>query len=35
MKIWQKIALDAYLSKQKAHILNLLNVEKKAAGEQQ
>ncbi|MBH0172229.1 ABC transporter ATP-binding protein [Fictibacillus sp. 23RED33] len=25
---------DAYLSKQKAHILNLLNVEKKAAGEQ-
>lgn len=26
---------DAYLSKQKAHILNLLNVEKKAAGDQQ
>ncbi len=26
---------DAYLSKQKAHILNLLNVEKKAAGEPQ
>ncbi|MED1865185.1 ABC transporter ATP-binding protein [Fictibacillus nanhaiensis] len=25
---------DTYLSKQKAHILNLLNVEKKAAGEQ-
>jgi sulfonate transport system ATP-binding protein len=26
---------DAYLSKQKAHILNLLNVEKKAAGDEQ
>lgn len=35
MKIWQKAVLDVYLFKQKAYVLNLLNVEKKAEGEQQ